>query len=167
MLGVASVTLVYRRTEREMSAYAHELSGARRYGVRLRERLRPVKILRDGDWVTGLRVRDLASESELDLACDWVVFAIGQEKITSGLVPEIQFDDHGRVRVDPKTRRTHHPKIFAGGDCINGGQEVVNAAADGREAAFAMLQDWGVRPALAPKAPPALMSTPLPAAARK
>ncbi|MCH7497491.1 MAG: FAD-dependent oxidoreductase [Candidatus Marinimicrobia bacterium] len=167
MLGVASVTLVYRRTEREMSAYAHELSGARRYGVRLRERLRPVKILRDGERVTGLRMSDLASASEVDLACDWVVLAIGQAKITSGLVPEIQFDDHGRVRVDPKTRRTQHPKIFAGGDCINGGQEVVNAAADGREAAFAMLKDWGVRPALAPTAPPAAMTAPLPAAANE
>jgi len=44
-------------------------------------------------------------------------------------------DDKGRVKVDPETGCTTNPKIYAGGDCINGGKEVVNAVADGRKAA--------------------------------
>jgi glutamate synthase (NADPH/NADH) small chain len=34
--------------------------------------------------------------------------------------------------------------VYAGGDCVNGGKEVVNAVADGRKAAFAMLNYWGL-----------------------
>jgi glutamate synthase (NADPH/NADH) small chain len=34
-----------------------------------------------------------------------------------------------------ETLQSSNPKYFAGGDCINGGKEVVNAAADGKRAA--------------------------------
>ncbi len=149
MLGAGEVTIVYRRTEAEMPAYAHELEEARRYGVRLRERLKPAEIIRNGRSVKALKVTDPDSLQEVELPCDWVVSAIGQEKITAGLVPEVQFDDRGRIVVDAQTRQTGHPKVYAGGDCINGGKEVVDAAADGRETAFAMLRSWGYEPALA------------------
>ena len=46
--------------------------------------------------------------------------------------------------VDRTTLLTGHPKVWSGGDCINGGKEVVNAVADGRVAARAMLRAWGV-----------------------
>jgi glutamate synthase (NADPH/NADH) small chain len=36
--------------------------------------------------------------------------------------------------------------VYAGGDCINGGKEVVNAVADGREAALAMLKAFQIEP---------------------
>jgi glutamate synthase (NADPH/NADH) small chain len=39
------------------------------------------------------------------------------------------------VWVNPDTMQTSNPKYFAGGDCVNGGKEVVNAAADGKKAA--------------------------------
>ena len=48
----------------------------------------------------------------------------------------------GGSRADAATRRTGNAKVYAGGDCINGGKEVVNAVADGREAARAMLRAW-------------------------
>ena len=35
-----------------------------------------------------------------------------------------------------------NPKVFAGGDCINGGKEVVNAVADGRNAARTLIAQW-------------------------
>ena len=53
-------------------------------------------------------------------------------------------DKNGRVIVDPITRETSLPNIYAGGDCVNGGKEVINAVEDGREAAFAMLRSWGM-----------------------
>ena len=40
----------------------------------------------------------------------------------------------GRVVVDPATHRTGNAKVWSGGDCVNGGKEVVNAAAEARVA---------------------------------
>jgi dihydropyrimidine dehydrogenase (NAD+) subunit PreT len=42
------------------------------------------------------------------------------------------------VIVDPKTMQTSNPKYFAGGDCVNGGGEVVDAVAHGKRAARGM-----------------------------
>jgi glutamate synthase (NADPH/NADH) small chain len=44
----------------------------------------------------------------------------------------------GRLKVDRLTGRTNHPKYFAGGDCVNGGREVVDAVADGKRAGAAI-----------------------------
>ncbi len=44
----------------------------------------------------------------------------------------------GSISVDRPTGRTANPKYFAGGDCVNGGREVVDAVADGKRAALAM-----------------------------
>jgi hypothetical protein len=54
----------------------------------------------------------------------------------------VALDRRGCVVVDAATRRTGNAKVYAGGDCINGGKEVVNAVADGREAARAMMRAW-------------------------
>ena len=43
-----------------------------------------------------------------------------------------------RVKVETVTVRTHNPRIYAGGDCVNGGKEAVNAVADGKHAARAI-----------------------------
>jgi glutamate synthase (NADPH/NADH) small chain len=43
--------------------------------------------------------------------------------------------EKGNVWVNPETCQTSNPKFFAGGDCVNGGKEVVNAASDGKKAA--------------------------------
>jgi glutamate synthase (NADPH/NADH) small chain len=54
----------------------------------------------------------------------------------------MMLDAKGCVIVDARTKRTANPKVYAGGDCINGGMEVVNAVADGRDAARAMIESW-------------------------
>jgi glutamate synthase (NADPH/NADH) small chain len=41
----------------------------------------------------------------------------------------------GCVVVDPATGQTGNPRYFAGGDCVNGGREVVDAVAEGKRAA--------------------------------
>ncbi len=146
MLGVPDVKILYRRTVAEMPGYRHELEGARKYGVRLLERLTPTEVIRENSRVKAFRVTSTASGAITDYPCDWVVVAIGQEKHAVKLSSEIEADDKGRLVVDPRTRRTGHSKVYAGGDCINGGKEVVNAAADGREAAFAMLRSWDITP---------------------
>jgi glutamate synthase (NADPH/NADH) small chain len=65
-----------------------------------------------------------------------VIPAIGQSKLIAFLnrVRGIQLD-RGRVIIDRETGRTSNPKYYAGGDCVNGGREVVDAVADGKRAA--------------------------------
>jgi len=147
MLGVEEVDILYRRTEAEMPGYRHELDGARRYGVRLREHVRLTEIQRaEGNSGLILQAQDTVTGAALQFSCDWLVVAIGQEKIAGELIPDIEVDEKGQVKVDVVTRRTTNPKVYAGGDCINGGKEVVNAVADGREAALAMLKAFQIEP---------------------
>ncbi|MBX5482297.1 MAG: FAD-dependent oxidoreductase [Myxococcaceae bacterium] len=141
LLGV-EVDMVYRRSEAEMSGYRHELDGARKDGVRLIENRQPVAVLRDeAGKVTGVRVqrteggRPLPGTDEV-ISADLVAVAIGQNRATQVALafPGVQLDAKGRVVVDPKTHRTGNPKVWSGGDCVNGGKEVVNAAAEARTA---------------------------------
>jgi glutamate synthase (NADPH/NADH) small chain len=46
--------------------------------------------------------------------------------------------EHGRVQIDRATGQTANLKYFAGGDCVNGGREVVDAVADGKRSALAL-----------------------------
>lgn len=146
MLGVPEVDILYRRTTREMPGYAHELEAARKYGVRLIERIKPVEICRSSSGQLNLLGESVDSGESVEFPCDWIVIAIGQEKLAPELIPGLEVDLKGCVIVDSETRNTSIPNIYAGGDCINGGKEVVNAVADGREAAFAMLRAWGLNP---------------------
>ena len=75
--------------------------------------------------------------TDFEIPCDMVALAIGQSKLRD-LANEfdgVELDKRGCIIADPKTSQTGNPKVFAGGDCINGGKEVVNAVADGRNAA--------------------------------
>ncbi len=145
----AAVTVVYRRTPDDQSAYDFEVEHAKHAEVQFMYLTSPLEILGEGH-VTGLRcVRNRVENmgtggksnivpvagSEFVLACDMVIFATGQEKMVDfyGAIPGITLD-RGRVVVDEKFQ-TANPKYFAGGDCVNGGKEVVNAVAHGRDAA--------------------------------
>ena len=146
MLGVPEVTMAYRRAEADMSGYSHELKAARIYGVQLLPHATPVAVHRDDRGIRSLEVSITGAEGTTALPCQWVVEAIGQEKHGRMLGDKLDVDGQGCVVVDPKTRQTAMAGVYAGGDCINGGKEVVNAAEDGREAAFAMLRGWGIEP---------------------
>ena len=148
MLGVKDVRLLYRRSRKEMTGYEHEMVAASRYGVRLVENVTPLEVIHNGEQIKALKVTSTISNDIFDLSCDWVVEAVGQLKHMSKISPEIEVDDQGTVVVDSKTRCTANPKVYAGGDCINGGKEVVNAAQDGREAAFDILRNLGISPSL-------------------
>ena len=148
MLGVEDVRLLYRRSRKEMPGYEHEMVAASRYGVRLVENVTPLEVIHNGEQIKALKVTSTISNDIFDLPCDWVVEAVGQLKHVSKISPKIEVDYHGTVMVDSKTRCTANPKVYAGGDCINGGKEVVNAAQDGREAAFDILRNLGISPSL-------------------
>jgi glutamate synthase (NADPH/NADH) small chain len=71
------------------------------------------------------------------MECDVVIPAIGQSPLLDLLSQARGVAmEHGRVVIDRATGQTTNPKYFAGGDCVNGGREVVDAVADGKRAAF-------------------------------
>ena len=142
-LGAEAVMMVYRRGIEDMSGYAHELEGARKEGVIFVDHAQPVAVVRDASGaVRALRVSKRGAE--VDLPAAFVALAIGQSKLRSVAqqFPGVKLDARGCVVADPKTGATGNPKVFSGGDCVNGGKEVVNAVADGRNAARHLHSSW-------------------------
>jgi glutamate synthase (NADPH/NADH) small chain len=66
-----------------------------------------------------------------------IIKAIGQQKSVGFLsqIPNVELNEKGRIVVNTETMQTTNPKIFAGGDCVNGGREAVDAAQTGKLAA--------------------------------
>lgn len=145
LLGVHA-TMVYRGTEEEMSAYDHEIAAGRVDGVSVVCSRIPIKVVRNEQArVTALRVartenKRAVAGTEEDLAADLVVVATGQSRLTdlARAFAGVELDSRGRVMVDATTHRTGNPKVWSGGDCVNGGKEVVNAVAEARIAARSM-----------------------------
>ena len=78
--------------------------------------------------------------SEFVLNCDMVIKSLGQKKQRDFIQKTLglKTDNRGRIVVDDLTMRASKPKFYAGGDCVNGGREVVNAVAHGKRAAWAI-----------------------------
>jgi glutamate synthase (NADPH/NADH) small chain len=114
--------------------------------------VQPTRIL-GGDIVEGIELIALAASadgsivpepgSEFTLPADLVVLAIGQANHTS-LSDKIQLQ-RGRIVVDRATGQTSYTKFFSGGDCTNGGREVVDAVADGKRAGIGIAAWLGVK----------------------
>ena len=144
-LGAKDVLLAYRRSQAEMSAYDFEYDLAKTAGVHALFHVVPVEILGAShvESVVFSKVEDLNGTlqlipgSEFVVPCDAVIKATGQSKMV-GLLSQItglECDTIGRLVVNEHGQTTN-PKYFAGGDAVNGGAEVVNAAAEGKRAAI-------------------------------
>ncbi len=147
-LGAERAFIVYRRAEGDMSAYDFEYDHAKHDGASFLFNTAPVEIISDRHGhVAGLRLvqtRVVAGRaepipgSEYNVACDLVLKAVGQEKqvrLLRTLFPELVIDDRGVIAHDPLNGQTNLPHVFVGGDCANGGREVVNAVGEGKKAA--------------------------------
>jgi dihydropyrimidine dehydrogenase (NAD+) subunit PreT len=140
-LGAERVLMIYRRTERDISAYQYEYDLAKKDAVEFYWNTAPVQIVGDGEAVTALRCVKTengqpVAGTAFEIACDMVIKAIGQQKQV-GFLEQIGvgLDEKGRVVVNTDTMQTTNPRIFAGGDCVNGGREAVDAAQTGKLAA--------------------------------
>ena len=148
-LGAKEVTVIYRRTEKDMPAYAHEYEAARREGVRFLWLTAPTRFLGSGriHAVECVHLRmihpeagrrsplELIPGTEFVLEVDGVIKAIGQQRRTS-FVEQIQVLEleRGLIKVN-EWGQAGTGKYFAGGDCVNGGDTAVRAVAEGRRAA--------------------------------
>ena len=153
-LGAAEVHLFYRRGEREMPAFPFEYEHSKVEGVRFHWLAQPVEIvLRDGRAsgvrfaltelgqpdASGRRRPQPIPGSTYEFACDTVIPALGQSRLTETLHGTRGIElQGGAIAVDRPTGRSSNPRYFAGGDCVNGGREVVDAVADGKRAALAI-----------------------------
>ncbi len=141
-LGAEKVILAYRRTENEMKAYYFEYDLAKVTGVEGMFNIAPIEIVGEtaAAGVKFIRTETVNGKllnikgSEFVVECDLVIKATGQLKQTSTLanISGLNTDETGRITVNPSTGQTSNPKYFAGGDAVNGGAEVVNAAAEGK-----------------------------------
>ncbi len=149
-LGADEVMIIYRRSEAEMPANDFEYRLAKNDGIIFRFLTSPVEIFGDKA-VEGIKCikNKLGAPDEqgrrkpipipgsgFAISVDMVIYALGQQPKLSFLdsIPDIKIE-RNKVLVDGETYQTNNPKVFAGGDCINGGKEVVNAAYDGKQAA--------------------------------
>ena len=77
-----------------------------------------------------------------------VIVSIGQSKLLDLLARCGGIElNNGRVAIDPRTGQCANPRYFAGGDCVNGGREVVDAVAGGKRAAHRTCARTGWRQA--------------------
>ncbi len=145
----ASVTVLYRRSAKEQNAYGFEVEHAKLHDINFMYLTSPITVL-GKEYVEGLKciknelqeTKNLTkpniktiSGSEFIIPCDMVIFATGQEKMIDffNSISNLKLNQ-GKI-VTNEYFQTTNPKYFAGGDCINGGKEVVNAVAHGRDAA--------------------------------
>ena len=155
-LGARDSVIVYRRSQDEMPAYQFEQELAKCDGARFLFNVAPVEILSNGTGhVTGLKLARTASANgklqvlsgtEVVEPFDMVLKAIGEEKqagLFRKLLPALELDRRGVVVHNPISGQTNIPNVFTGGDCANGGREVVNAVAEGKKAARGMHTFFG------------------------
>ena len=156
-LGAAEVRMLYRRGEAEMRSFAFEFARAREAGVLLDFFVQPVAIHGVGAVAAiecvrmemcpapkgGRMLPMVVDGSNFRIDCEMVVTSIGQSKLVDLLAQQrgVALDDRGHIVIDPKNGQTTNARYFAGGDCVNGGREVVDAVAGGKRAA-AGIADW-------------------------
>lgn len=162
-LGADLVKIVYRRTKEEMTAYDYEYEFAKQENVEFSWLTAPKRIVGDSSGkVTHLEcVRMKLSEeagkdgrpfpipiegSEFLMPVDAVITAIGQTRHLQ-LIESLGLEhNRGVVLIDPITRMTSNPKIYAAGDIVfgsgNGEAMVVSAAEQGKQTAYAISKSF-------------------------
>lgn len=145
-----SVTVVYRRTIREMPADKGEIKALIAEGARIKEMAKPLKIIRNGMKVSGLEcIRTVPGKkdqkgravpaaipgSEFIIPCDTIIPAIGQKTV-------FDFLPGTKINPLPESYRTNIPKLFIGGDAMRGASTAINAIGDGRKAALQILESF-------------------------
>ncbi|MGD8962501.1 MAG: FAD-dependent oxidoreductase, partial [Desulfobacterales bacterium] len=154
-LGADTVTVVYRRSEREMPAYPEEIQGAKEEGIEFTYLTAPVGIHSENGKMTGFecirtelgppdasgRRRPLPVEgSEFVIACDALIPGIGQQIDTSWApgAPGVDVTSRNTFKVNPHTLQTSVPDVFAAGDAVTGPATVIEAVAAGHKAVAAI-----------------------------
>jgi len=144
-MGANKIVLAYRNSKEKMKAYGFEYDFAISAGVDSLFNVTPIDIV-GKEKVEGVKfVKTEMVNGKLKtktddvfiVRCDMVIKATGQAKQGAlyELIENLKLDNKTRILINEETFQTSNPKYFAGGDAVNGGAEVVNAAYDGKIAA--------------------------------
>lgn len=149
----SEVTVVYRRSEKELPARAEEVHHAKEEGIHFELLTNPVEILEDENGlVKGIRVikmelgepdasgrrRPVEIEgSEYEIECDLVIMALGTtpNPLIAGTTDNLETNKKKCIIADEETGATSRNGVFAGGDCATGAATVILAMGAGRKAA--------------------------------
>jgi formate dehydrogenase beta subunit len=147
-IGAKKVTILYRRTQKEMPAYAEEVRQAQKEGVKIDFLIAPQRVFSQGNKLkvecirmklgqpdSSGRSRPIPIEgSEVTVTVDRLIVAIGQK---SSLPPEFAAlaDKKGRINADSQNLSCARKGVFAGGDVVSGPASVIEAIQAGRVAA--------------------------------
>ena len=152
----ADVTIVYRRTEKELPARAEEIEHAKEEGISFKFLSNPVEILSDEKgWVKSIRCQQMelsepdasgrarsvpVPDSFFEIETDCVIMSIGTspnpliKSTTEGLDTQVW----GGIIADEETGLTSKEGVYAGGDAVTGAATVILAMGAGKKAAAAM-----------------------------
>ena len=157
-LGAEHVSIVYRRSEKELPARLEEIHHAKEEGIDFQLLTAPTAVLGNKDgWVTGLQcVRMELGEpdasgrrrpievpgSEFVLDVDTVIIAIGQgpNPLVQSTTKGLETNKKGNINAHAETGATSKPGVFAGGDIVTGAATVILAMGAGKKAAVAIDQ---------------------------
>ncbi len=161
-LGAKEVSIIYRRTLKEMPAGELEVSMAEEEAIKILFLTTPIKVLGDANGnvkvieclknklgepdASGRRRPEPIKGSEFTVPVDMVVAAIGQSAdmsfVSEGL--GVKLNKWGSIEVDPKTLMSDREGLFVGGDYLTGPRNVIEVVADGRQVAKAIDEYLGV-----------------------
>ena len=154
-LGADEVFVLYRRGLEEMPSLPEEIADAQDEGIPIHTLTQPVAFRGSNGKVTTIdcikmrlgepdasgRPRpEPVPNSEFTVDVDAVIVALGEEADWACLTPECacQLTDVGTMEVDRLTLQSDDPDIFAAGDAVRGPSSVIEAIADGKQAAISI-----------------------------
>ena len=151
----ADVTVVYRRTEKELPARVEEVHHAHQEGIVFRMLTNPVEVLgNEKGWVRGLTCIKMElgepdssgrrspvpiPDSNFDIETDVVVMSLGTSPnpLIASTTPGLD-TNRWHCLVADENGATTRPGVFAGGDVVTGAATVILAMGAGRKAAEAI-----------------------------
>ncbi len=145
LLGADDVTVVYRRDQDSMNASPFEQQVAQTHGVLLKTHWQPSQIIANNGKVAGVEFEKTAVQNgtlqgtgeKRVFTCDRVLLAIGQQFEANDTLNGLDLENR-RIKVD-ENGRTSDAKIWAGGDCVAGGDDLtVSAVQAGKVAALSI-----------------------------
>ena len=149
----SQVTIVYRRTRKEMPAHSWEVEEALEEGVSLRSSWSPSRVIYDQQGVEALEVErcitvykgngerslEVDPEQKEKLQTDTIILATGQECDLSSIEGWLDINKD-LIQTDPLTLETSREGVFAGGDVVMGPSSLVESVAQGHRAAESILR---------------------------
>lgn len=138
LLGAEDVKIVYRRTLEEAPANMDEWHYAMNLGIGVTTNMAPAELM-GGKKLEYAVFNGRDKKSGLKLACDTIVFAIGQKPEDMKKITSAKLNENGGIAARANGK-TNLAKVFAAGDIVNNGKTVVEAVAEGKEAAYSIMK---------------------------